>query len=849
MDGYRFCTTNLPTSVHDERSDVMEWPSSEWRSTVVGVLVTDDNNKGPLPPQQSQSPTTTATTAPNYASWNTPLEWAWHMELPAVILPPIPTSWTILDTPATTTPSPPLPPIKQESDEVPMDTTTTTNPTTTTRTSPALVSALWDYAQAVRHAARNAHRVDSHLWIAMTLPASVEQAQEWLHNWRTVQQFIANRHHNNIGILLDIQQPSSSSSSSSSSSVLSSVAWGKLQVVFLHHLLGMATIRGCRLACADFLTNKGGFPALSRGVQFITAWLLQRLGGPSLRFLVQGPACHFTNDLQAFHHHQALQSNHNNHNNSSVIPPNQVHVDRLGVSGCLPYIQYLQHIRKRPDLRLVLDTFQARAEENHCDRLQRPLQPLGDHLENATYQTFEQDPIKYNQYQQAIAMALTDLVATASTNNNNTATATPPPRGVVVLVVGAGRGPLVQRVVQAYLQLPVPQRPSRLSLYAVEKNPSAILYLQAMVRHHAQWQERYPISIQVVHSDLRHLTSPILNNQKADLIVSELLGSFGDNELSPECLDPLFQQPHGPHSVCQPHTISIPTRYTSYLAPVSSWKLHQKVQEQALYPADDNDTNGSSSGVIGLQRATETPYVVRSRVASQMATALPCWTFAHPNTSTTNPNHATTRNTATTLESSNHNNHNLGNDWNQRVYLEFDNLQDRSTSAQWGPGYGPVEEKIATMLDESSNNPTTTTPTAAAATTQQAQFRPSQCHFPWILTGFLGTFAADLYIRRPVSSLSAPEIVSISICPQTFSKGMFSWFPLYFPLAQPLSINSGEGEMVVGVHMIRKSSVSEQRVWYEWAAVVRDKGTGTILEATPIHNPNGRSYHVSSSSS
>lgn len=37
----------------------------------------------------------------------------------------------------------------------------------------------------------------------------------------------------------------------------------------------------------------------------------------------------------------------------------------------------------------------------------------------------------------------------------------------------------------------------------------------------------------VVSSDMREWEAP----EKADIIVSELLGSFGDNELSPECLD------------------------------------------------------------------------------------------------------------------------------------------------------------------------------------------------------------------------------------------------------------------------------------------------------------------------
>lgn len=39
--------------------------------------------------------------------------------------------------------------------------------------------------------------------------------------------------------------------------------------------------------------------------------------------------------------------------------------------------------------------------------------------------------------------------------------------------------------------------------------------------------------VKVVSQDMRTWDAP----EMADLIVSELLGSFGDNELSPECLD------------------------------------------------------------------------------------------------------------------------------------------------------------------------------------------------------------------------------------------------------------------------------------------------------------------------
>ena len=61
---------------------------------------------------------------------------------------------------------------------------------------------------------------------------------------------------------------------------------------------------------------------------------------------------------------------------------------------------------------------------------------------------------------------------------------------------------------------------------------------------------------------------PFFHNQQPneyticiDILVSELLGSFGDNELSPECLD-------GAQKFLKPTGVSIPTSYTSYIGPI-----------------------------------------------------------------------------------------------------------------------------------------------------------------------------------------------------------------------------------------------------------------------------------------
>ncbi|KAL7570053.1 hypothetical protein ACA910_017091 [Epithemia clementina (nom. ined.)] len=800
-DGYKYCTTELPKDVYQNRSDVTALHSHYWNTSVVGVL-----------PERHYC-------GKSGEDWNVPLEWAWHVGLPVVIVPSFPTTTKPFQNNNTRTQQQEQgngvaasPAASNDQDSIMGEGEGGDYPVISNnkimKTSHGGVSVpfgdgtasvselplLWDYARKVGHAAMHAKRVQGHLWILATLPGSVAEAQLFLQHWKLLNQLL--NHPENVGLLLDVKYSLNSSSSTS----MSSVAWGKLQVVFLHHLMGMAALRGLRFSCGDFLTNKGGFPTLSRGVQFLIGWLLQRLGDQTLRLLVQGPPTHFTSSAAA-------------------TAPSNIR----GATECLPYIQYLQHIRKRPDIRSVLDTHQARMEEDHCDRLQQPLQPLRDHLDNATYEVFEADPIKYREYQRAISMALTDFVI----NANNMA-----PK--VVLVVGAGRGPLVSCVVQAYDDLPPDRRPQSISVYAVEKNPSAIIYLQSLVlrKEQKEWTH-LPVKIQVLHSDLRRLSAAVLHNQQADLIVSELLGSFGDNELSPECLDALFTQTN----VCHANTVSIPTRYTAYLAPVSSIKLYQKVREQALYPNDSESSNGTSgegNGVLGMQVATETPYVVRPRAASQMGPALPCWTFAHPNKAPGGETNAGA---------------NMGNELNQSVFLEF-GCGNGSISPQWGCGYGPMDEKLVAMLDDShaSSVGSSSTPTAPLESTDETP----NFNFPWLLTGFLGTFTADLYVGTPPSSVSNPPTVTISIVPETYSKGMYSWFPLYFPLEKPVlvppssSVAGGKGSVSVCAHMSRHSSPEDNRVWYEWSAVVQDKSTGAILDSTAIHNARGRSSFVSS---
>lgn len=54
-------------------------------------------------------------------------------------------------------------------------------------------------------------------------------------------------------------------------------------------------------------------------------------------------------------------------------------------------------------------TDDLKQEVQYRNYLQSPLQPLADNLEAATYETFENDSIKYELYEQACAKAFRDI--------------------------------------------------------------------------------------------------------------------------------------------------------------------------------------------------------------------------------------------------------------------------------------------------------------------------------------------------------------------------------------------------------------------------------------------------------
>ncbi|PNI96541.1 PRMT5 isoform 8, partial [Pan troglodytes] len=88
-----------------------------------------------------------------------------------------------------------------------------------------------------------------------------------------------------------------------------------------------------------------------------------------------------------------------------------------------------------------------------------------------------------------------------------------------------------------------------------------------------------------------------------------------------------------------------------------------------------------------------------------------------------------------------------------------------------------------------------------------------------VLHGFAGYFETVLY-----------QDITLSIRPETHSPGMFSWFPILFPI-KPITVREGQ---TICVRFWRCSN--SKKVWYEWAV------TAPVCSA--IHNPTGRSYTI-----
>lgn len=128
---------------------------------------------------------------------------------------------------------------------------------------------------------------------------------------------------------------------------------------------------------------------------------------------------------------------------------------------------------------------------------------------------------------------------------------------IVVLYFGAGRGPLIRRALSA-----AKKAKATIKVIALDKNPNAIVTLRNMII-----DENLQEKVSLIAGDMRHVS---VDAMKGDILMSELLGSFGDNELSPECLNPTAKY-------LKPGGIYLPWSYTNNVLPLSSQLLWNEV--------------------------------------------------------------------------------------------------------------------------------------------------------------------------------------------------------------------------------------------------------------------------------
>lgn len=340
-----------------------------------------------------------------------------------------------------------------------------------------------------------------------------------------------------------------------------------------------------------------------------------------------------------------------------------------------------------------------RFAKSHLDTLQAPLQPLQDNLESETYEIFETDPVKYALYEDAVLAFLRDRL---------NAGRSPP---FTVMVLGAGRGPLVAASLRA-----AQRAETTVKIWAVEKNPNAVHALRHRKRREEDWD-----CVDVIAEDMRVWKAP----RKADALVSELLGSFGDNELSPECLD-------GAQHLLADDGVCIPQSYVSSVAPVSA--------SAAWTDARGQPGGGNGGGMAGGDAGQlETAYVVcLHKVFYPTSGPKDCFSYKHPKQ--------------------------------------------------------PVEE-----------------------TNDRTAELTFEMEVDSLVHGFAAYFDCTLY-----------GDVKMSIHPDTASEGMFSWFPMFFPLQVPVFLRKGE---TLRSHWWRRHDA--RRVWYEWAL--------SEPAAMSVQNPAGRS--------
>lgn len=339
-------------------------------------------------------------------------------------------------------------------------------------------------------------------------------------------------------------------------------------------------------------------------------------------------------------------------------------------------------------------------------------------MNSEAYEVFEEDKIKYKLYTTAIRAAIEKLshlpflyvtmfISTYFIIRR-------------IAVCGAGRGPLVLPLIKASSCLP------SMKIFIVEKNPNAIITYNLFVHTHniilifaaARLLHKYEHvkEVEIIHEDMRNWkpkAGPL------HLIITELLGGFGDNELSPECIQ-------GIERLLDPDGIIIPQSYSSWIEPIYSPIIRQNIL---------NVQKGSTDPF-------QTPYTCQLEFHQCPSEPKKVFSFFHPLESGSVPN-------------------------SMSKELIF-----------------PIKEEC-------------------------------------LIDGLGGYFEANLC-----------QEISLSILPKNHTPNMASWFPLFFPLIEPLRARKGQT-----IHLHFKRENDGEKVWYSW------KASSSASDDSPAKWHNERGEH------
>ena len=275
----------------------------------------------------------------------------------------------------------------------------------------------------------------------------------------------------------------------------------------------------------------------------------------------------------------------------------------------------------------------------------------------------------------------------------------------------------------------------------------------------------YADFIHIVQSDMRDF-EPV---DKADMIISELLGSFGCNELSPECLD-------GAQRLLKLGGISVPYAYSNFLQPVMARSLHDDVATYA--PKHKNMLNEF--------------ILVEMRSFVEIAPYQEAFRFTHPNYG------------------------------NQSVkFFIKQSIECVYCSIFFSPSFSDYSGTVKFVIDYVVLILKTVYRQAHEYRRGRNRIRPNlfisftdahsnerdvtlrfKADIDYVMTGFAGYFELHLY-----------KDVSMNILPDKQTLGLSSWFPAFFALERPVPVTKDQ-EIVL--HMGRRCDTVGKRVWYVW---------------------------------